>query len=78
MITLTAYQTTTALPNPKWSDSENLTADIIIKRSMNGLLYTYTKTKNQRRRLLFQFSLTRQKAMELHAFISSYYRSEIR
>lgn len=77
MIKLTAYQTTIILPNPQWNDSENPTVEIITKRSMNGLLYTYAKTKNQRRRLLMRFELTRQKAMELRAFINAYYRSEI-
>ena len=78
MITLTAYQTTTILPNPEWNDSENLTVELVQKRSMNGFLYTYAKTKNERRRLLMRFNLTRQKAMELRAFIRAYYSSEIK
>lgn len=78
MITLTAYQTTTILPNPQWNDSENLTVNIITKRAMNGNLYTYVKTKNERRKLLMRFELTRQKAMELRAFIRVYYQSKIR
>lgn len=78
MITLTAYQTTTILPNPKFNDSENITAEIITKRAMNGVLYTYAKTKNLRRRLLMRFELTRQKAFELRAFIRTYYTSKIK
>lgn len=78
MITLTSFQTTTVLPDPEWNDSENLTDEIIVKRSMVGTIYTYTKTKNARRRLLMRFNLTRQKALELRAFIRAYYSSEIK
>lgn len=78
MITLQAFQTTTFLPNPEWDDSENLTVEVITKRSMNGILYTYAKTKNERRRLLMRFKLTRAKAFELRAFIHSYFSSEIK
>lgn len=77
MIKLVAYQTTTILPNPEWSDSENITDEIIIKRVLEGGRYTYIKTKNYRRRLLFNFKLARMKALELRAFIQSYFNSEI-
>jgi len=75
MITLTSYQTTTVLPNPEWSDSEQLTGEVTIKRSINGEVYTYVKSKNDRRRLLFRFRLTRSKSLELKAFIQSYFSS---
>ncbi len=78
MITLTAFQTTTVLPNPRWNDSENPTVEIITKRAMQGTLYTYAKTKNERRKLSMSFDLTRQKALELRAFIRAYYQSKIR
>ena len=77
MITLASYQTTTVLPNPAWSDSEQLTGEVTIKRSINGGVYTYIKSKNDRRRLLFQFRLTRSKSLELKAFINAYYSSKI-
>jgi len=77
MISLTSYQTTTILPNPEWSDSEQLTGEITIKRSVNGGVYTYVKSKNDRRRLLFRFRLTRSKSLELKAFIQSYFTSTI-
>ncbi len=75
MIILTAYQTTTVLPNPQQDDSEALTAEVITKRTMDGTLYTYIKTKNQRRKLLFNLKLAPQKALELRAFIRAYYAS---
>lgn len=71
-------QTITLLPNPEFSDSEGLTAEVLQHRSMVGTLYTYVKAKNTKKRLLFRFQLTRQKALELRAFIQAYYKSKIR
>lgn len=78
MFTLRAFQTTTLLPNPQFSDSQNLTAEVKTKRAMNGTLYTYVKTKNDRRRLQWTFSLSRNKGLELRAFILSYFASTVR
>ena len=75
MITLTSYQTTTVLPNPEWQDSEQLTSALAVKRTVNGATYTYVKSKNDRRRLLMRFILTRAKSLELKAFINAYYSS---
>lgn len=77
MIKLIAYQTTTILPNPGWSDSENLVDEIMLKRVMEGGRYTYIKTKNSRRKLTFNFKLSRLKSLELRAFIQSYFSSAI-
>jgi len=71
-------QTVTILPHPKFSDSEALTAEVMEYRSMIGTLYTYVKTKNNRRKLLMEFSLNRMKGLELRAFIRAYYYSKIR
>lgn len=78
MLKLTAYQTTTVLPNPEWDDSENLMDEIILKRTVDGGRHVYVKTKNERRKLIFSFKLTRLKALELRAFIQSYFASEIK
>lgn len=77
MIKLKSYQTTTLLPNPDFDDSEGLMDEVIIKRTIDGARHTYVKTKNQRRKLLFAIKLTRLKALELRAFIQSYFYSEI-
>ncbi len=76
-IRLEAYQTITYLPNPTFSDSENLAVAISQKFSMNGKRYTYVKSKDERRKLIMRFDLTRAKGMELHAFIRAYYSKEI-
>lgn len=78
MITLSSFQTTTILPDPEQSDSEQLTGEVFIKRSVNGQTFTYVKTKNDRRRLIFRLRLTRSKSFELRAFIQSYFSSIVR
>lgn len=70
--------TTTLLPDPQWGDSENLTDEVQVKRAMDGTLYTYVKTKNGRRKLQWNFRLSRNKALELRAFIQAYYAAKIR
>ena len=78
MIRLASHQTITLLPNPEFSDSEALTAEVLSQQTMDGTLHTYVKTKNARRKLLFTFNLNRLKALELKAFIQAYYKSKIR
>ncbi len=73
-----AIQTTSFFPNPQLGDSENLTDEVITKRAMEGTLYTYVKTKNSRRRLVMEFIMGRMKALELKAFIRSYFASKMR
>lgn len=69
-------QTTSILPNPKASDFQNQTHSLDVHRSMNGVKYTYVKSKPDRR-LTMNFTLSRMKALELREFIRSYYRSRI-
>ncbi len=73
-----SLEATTLLPNPKFGDGENLADEVQIKRAMDGTVYTYVKTKNGRRRLQWTFRLTRNKALELRAFIQAYYAVKIR
>ena len=70
-------RTATYLPNPVFSDSEALTDELTQQRAMDGTLYTYIKTKNEKRKLLMSFDLTREKGLELRAFIQAYYKSSI-
>lgn len=64
-------ETTTVLPNPKFGDSEATTGELNILRTVNGRRRTYVKSKN-RRKLQWDFDLTRNKAMELFEFYRSY------
>lgn len=69
-------QTTTVLPSPKFGDSESLRAEVITKRAMDGTRYTYVKRKGGRK-LQWTFKVTRNKGLELRAFIQSYFASTI-
>ncbi|MHA1950975.1 MAG: hypothetical protein ACW987_14010 [Candidatus Thorarchaeota archaeon] len=79
-------ETTTVLPNPKFGDAESATVDINILRTINGRRRTYVKTKSpqfslptfgKRRKLRWDFVLTRNKAIELFEFYRSYNASPI-
>jgi hypothetical protein len=73
-----AIQTITMLPNPELSDSEALTGTVTSLRAVDGTLYTYVKRTNERRKLVWSFTLSRPKALELRAFLLSYYAALIR
>ena len=70
-------QTTTILPDPKWSDSEAAMLSVSRKLAIDGTKYTYVKVKG-RRKLSWPFRLTRNKALELRAFIQCYFAATIR
>jgi hypothetical protein len=70
-------QTTTILPNPDWDDSVGLKDNITIKRAVDGTMYTYVKRQVTRRKLLMSFTITLHKAIELQAFLRTYYASRI-
>lgn len=71
-------QTTTLLPNPQFGDSEQLMVSVSRRTAMDGTRYTYVKRKDSRRRLLWTFRLTRNKALELRAFLFAYFASKIK
>ena len=70
-------QTTTLLPNPVLGDSEQPTVEVQTRRTLDGTLFTYTKTKNGRRRLVLNFRVTRMKGLEFKEFIRSYHASQV-
>lgn len=69
-------ETVTFLPNPEFSDIRRPVQNVAIRRSMNNTTRTYVKTSS-RKVFNYTFSLTRQKALELRAFIESYYSSQL-
>lgn len=71
-------QTTTLLPNPQFSDQESLTASVTRKTAMDGTRYTYVKRKDGRRKLKWTFRLTRNKGLELRAFLLAYFASQVK
>jgi hypothetical protein len=69
-------ETTTVLPNPRFSDGEGLLHTVIRKLATDGTKYTYVKTRD-RKKLMWTFRLTRNKSLELRAFILAYAASTI-
>ena len=70
-------QTTTLLPNPQFSDNEGLLGSVNRKLAIDGTRYTYVKRRD-RRKLKWTFWLSRNKGLELRAFIQSYFAAKIR
>ncbi len=72
-----AIQTTSLLPNPEFSDQEALLHTVTRKRAVDSTRYTYVKRRS-RRKLLWSFQVTRNKALEIAAFIQCYFASKLR
>jgi len=70
-------QTLTAMPSPQFSDQETNLNTVSRKLAMDGTRYTYVKRRT-RRKLLWSFKLSRNKALEVRAFFMSYFASKIR
>lgn len=68
------YHTTIVLPSPSWGDSVELRSTMSTARAMDGTVYSYVKQKGGKKRLHFDFTISRNKALELRAFIKVYYR----
>ena len=71
-------QTTTVMPDPQFSDQEALNDTIDQKRAIDGTRYVYLKRRGDRRKLRWQFNLTRNKGLEVRAFVQSYFASKVR
>jgi hypothetical protein len=71
-------QTTTILPSPSWGDVCEPVATVKALRAMDGTLYTYTQSKNKRKKCHWDFKISQDKALELKAFLTSYYRTQIK
>ena len=72
-----ALQVTLELPSPNWSDSVALVSSLQVLRAMNGASYTYVHERGGRKRLQWDFTIARNKALELRAFLKVYYRSKV-
>lgn len=70
-------QTLTVMPNPQFSDQETNLNTVARKLAMDGTRYTYVKRRT-RRKMLWSFRLSRNKALEVRAFFLSYFASKIR
>lgn len=70
-------QTSVILPNPLLDDNESLVSNLMLRRSMTNVPYTYVQT-SKNRRLRYTFILNRMKALELEAFFDSYNGADIK
>jgi len=71
-------QTIVQYPNPLLSDTEALAASMSSRRALDGTVYTYVKTKGGRRKMTLSLRMLRPKALELRAFILSYFASKLK
>lgn len=62
---------TTILPNPQLTDSVNGINTVNLRRTMTGARVTYVKRRT-RKRYLWSFQLTTEKAWELRSFVQNY------
>lgn len=69
--------TTTYLPNPQLGDSIASTGSLEIRRSMNGTKYAYVKSRNGRKRFVWNFSISQAKALELQEFFDVFSSTQI-
>jgi hypothetical protein len=65
------------LPAPELDDKENSVSEMAVKRAMDGTVRTYVK-KSPNRLLSYTFDLSREKGLELQAFLSTYNGNSIR
>ncbi len=72
-----ALQVTVALPSPHWSDSVALASTLQVLRAMNGAQSTYVRGRGGRKKFQWDFTLARNKALELRAFLKVYYRFQV-
>jgi len=73
----TGPKTTTLLPNPEFSDTERLRSTLVVKRAVDGSIYTFVKRKGKAKSYLWDFNLTRLKAWELLDFYRTYSSNEV-
>jgi len=72
-----AMQSTVILPSPNWGDSSGIASTLQVLRAMDGTRYTYIHSKDGRKVFQWDFTIARNKALELRAFINAYYRTKV-
>ena len=66
------------LPNPLSGDSIGNTGTLEFKRAMNGKRYAYIKSRDNRKRLIWTFRLSQDKALEMQAFFAKFSGSKVK
>lgn len=60
------------LPSPRMSNVEAIKATVNVQRYMDGTVRTYIRRRPGRKRHLFEFLVTRDKAEEIEDFVKRY------
>lgn len=67
------YESIIFLPEPDLGDRERPEARIQLKKSMDGTTYTHiTQNQSAKKTIIYNFELTRYKALELFDFVDAY------
>ena len=69
---------TTLLPNPLLGNSVSPAGSLDTKRAKDGTKYIYVKSRDQRRKYLWTFSLSKDKVFELQAFFDAFNSNDIK
>lgn len=75
---IVSMYSTIVMPNPLFSDSEANTNSLNVVRSVNGKRRTYIKSTGRRRKLRWNFRLTRNKALELREYMKVNHANRLR
>lgn len=66
------------LPNPQLGDSIGSTGTLESRRAMDGTKYFYVKSRDKRKKLLWTFALSQDKALEMQAFFEVHSAKQVR
>lgn len=70
-------QTTTFLPDPELGDADNYPNSVNKRRAMDGTRYSWVKSRDRLRRV-WTFRFSKDKELELYAFLDAYGSTPIR
>lgn len=70
-------RTTIRLPSPTFSDEQGHYQDVDVKVAMSGDLFTTVRT-SRKRKVTWEFNLTRMKSLEFEAFLALYTGNRIK
>lgn len=67
-----AYQTTVVMPSEEFGNTNGLKSSVQTMRTMDNTLYTFVKPKRGRRGYQWDFVVSKEKALEVKAFVDLY------
>lgn len=70
-------ETTVILPSPQFGDTDRLRSSLIVRRAIDGSIYTFVQKKQKAKSYLWDFNVTLHKALEIIEFYKAYNAVEI-